>query len=200
MKKYISIALIVTLLVAGLLTLTGCNNTTNNNDNNNSSNTDNGTSKSSGFELKFDYVSGNTTHYAHFNTNSDDKVTEFDEDEPNFVRIENENENYVADLELSEDAKEAYEQFKTSAKENDLYVETKFGKYDGYYSNDAGDIYGYILLDTSDSNAYKYFRFVIYLLDESSDKNNIQSVFKASKVQNILNNIEYKVTKLESED
>ena len=197
MKKYISIAIIVTLLVGGLLTLTGCNNNTTNN---NSGNTDNGTSKSSGFDLRFDFVSGNTTHYAHFNTNSDDKVTEFDEDEPNFVRIENENENYVADLELSEDAKEAYEQFKTSAKENDLYVETKFGKFDGYYSNDGGDIYGYILLDTSDSNAYKYFRFVIYLLDEGSDKNNIQSIFKASKVQNILNNIEYKVTKLESED
>lgn len=197
MKKYISIAIIVTLLVGGLLTLTGCNNNTTNN---NSGNTDNGTSKSSGFDLRFDFVSGNTTHYAHFNTNSDDKVTEFDEDEPNFVRIENENENYVADLELSEDAKDAYEQFKTSAKENDLYVETKFGKFDGYYSNDGGDIYGYILLDTSDSNAYKYFRFVIYLLDEGSDKNNIQSIFKASKVQNILNNIEYKVTKLESED
>ena len=195
MKKYISIALIVTLLVAGLLTLTGCNDNNNTNNNNNN----NETSKSSGFDLRFDYVYGNTTHYAHFNTNEDDKITEFNEEEPNVVRIENENENYVVDLELSEDAKSAYEGFQSSAKENDIYVETKFGKYNGYYSNDGGDYYGYILLDTSDSNAYKYFNFVIYLLDDSSDKNDIEAIYKSSKIQNILNNIEYKVTKLEVE-
>ena len=181
MKKSIIIALIV-LLVTGLIILTGC------------TNKDNGSnSKSSGIDLKFDLQHiNNKTYYAHLNTTDDDKVTEFDEEEPNFVRIENEKENYVLDITLDTEAKEAYEQFKTSAKEdNEIYEEVKFGKYDGYYSDDGG-IYGYVLLDKSDSTFNVFVMFSLYLLDDSSENNDIQAIYNSSKIQNILNNIEFK--------
>ena len=191
MKKYISIALIVTLLITGLLGLTGCEK--NNNDNN--VNNDNSNSTSSGVDLTLDFEYINDkTYYAHINTTTGDKVTEYDEEEPNFVRIENEKDNYILDINLDTESKESYEQFKTSAKEeNEIYEETKFGKYDGYYSDDDG-IYGYILLDTTDPTFNVFINFYVYLLDEDSDKNDIQSIFESSKIQNMLNNIEYKNT------
>lgn len=190
MKKYISIALIVTLLVAGLLGLTGCEKNNNENNNNVSENV-----KSNGIDLKWDFEHmNNKTYYAHINTTADDKTKEFDEEEPNFIKIENEKENYCLELTLDTEAKEAYEQFQKSAKEeSDVYEETKFGKYNGYYSDDDG-IYGYILLDTSDPTFNVFVNFYVYLLDEDSDKNDIQSIYKSSKIQNMLNNIEYKFT------
>lgn len=176
MKKIISMA---TLLVLGLVFLTGCTN--------NSSN---------GLDLTLDFTHMNDTTYSiHVNTNETDTISEFDEEEPNYVRIENAENNYVVDLTLDTESKDAYEQFKTSAKEeNEIFEETKFGKYDGYYSDDDG-IYGYILLDSSDETFNAFCNFCVYLLDESVEGADINNIYKSEQVQNILNNIEFKASK-----
>lgn len=123
---------------------------------------------------------------------NDDEVTEFDESEPNFVRIENAADNFVLDIHYLVESKEEYAESQTAAKEeNKLYEETTFGKYNGYYSDDNGDIYGYILLDESDSTFNVFVMFLLYLNDEMSDNNDIQMIFESSKIQSILNNIEF---------
>ena len=177
MKKILSFMLMVAVLVSGLFILTGCK-------------------KSGGVDLKLDFTHMNDkTYSAHINTTADDEVTEFDEEEPNFVRIENEKENYVLDITLDTEAKEAYEQFKTSAKEeNEVFEETKFGKYEGYYSDDDG-IYGYILLDSSDSTFNVFVMFNVYLLDDNAENSDIQAIYNSTTIQNILNNIEFKASK-----
>jgi len=177
MKKSIKIILITLLAVFGLVFLSGC------------------TSKN-GVDLTLDFQHMNDKIYSmNVNTGANDTITEFDEEEPNFVRIENENDNYVLDITLDTEAKEAYEQFKTSAKEeNELFEETKFGKYDGYYSDDDG-IYGYILLDSSDSTFNVYCNFYVYLLDDTLENNDINNIYKSEQIQNILNNIEFKASK-----
>jgi len=188
MKKFIRITLILVLIV-GLVVLTGC---TNKETEENKVNSDNNVNdKTAGIDLKlnFEHVN-NKTYNAHVNTTTDDKVTEFDVEEPNFARIENEKDNYVLDITLDAESKDAYEQFKTSAKENDLYEETKFGKYDGYYSDDDG-IYGYVLLDTTDPTFNIFLNFYVYLFDESAENNDIKAIYESSKIQNILNNIEF---------
>lgn len=179
MKKIVSFILIIAILVGTLFVLTGCE------------------SGKSGVNLKLDFKHMNDKVYnAHINKNADDEVTEFDEDEPNFVRIENEKENYVIDLTLDTEAKEAYEQFETSAKEeNELYVKTDLGKFKGYYSKDNDDIYGYILLDESDSTFNVFVMFDVYLYDDESDNNDIEKIFNSSNIQNIINKIEFKTSK-----
>ena len=130
-------------------------------------------SNKGGVNLKLDFSHMNNLEYeVNFSITKEDEVTEFDEEEPNFVRVENETSNYVLDITLNTEAKDAYEQFKTSAQENELYEETKFGKYDGYYSDDNGDIYGYILLDESDETFNVFVEFSAYLFDEEAEENN----------------------------
>lgn len=180
MKKTITIVLIAVLLICGLLFLTGCTN-------------NDGTSKSKGVDLTLDFTHMNDTTYS-MRVNTNDTVTEFDEEEPNFVRLENTENNYVLDITLDTEAKEAYEQFKTSAKENEIFEETKFGEYDGYYSDDDG-IYGYILLDTSDPTFNVFCNFCVYLLDDTVEGSDILEIFKSEEVQNALNNLEFKATK-----
>ena len=59
------------------------------------------------------------------------------------------------DLTLDEASEGTYEQLKYSAEENDVFEEVKFGKHAGYYSNDGdNELYGYIVLYDSDSDAY----------------------------------------------
>ena len=180
MKKTITIILISIIMVCGLLFLTGCTNS-------------GGTSKSKGVDLTLDFTHMNDTTYSmHVNTN--DTVSEFDEEEPNYVRLENAEKNYVLDITLDSESKDAYEQFKTSAKENEIFEERKFGDYDGYYSEDDG-IYGDILLDSSDETFNIYCDFSVYLLDDSVENSDILEIFKSEEVQNALNNIEFKATK-----
>lgn len=91
MKKLLAI------LIAGmmLLSLAACNGANNNNvsddtaDRTNERNTD--VSTGTGVDLKYDFTHVNDKNYhAHINLATDDEVTEFDENEPDFVRIENE--------------------------------------------------------------------------------------------------------------
>ena len=149
-----------------------------------------------GIDLKYDFTHMNDKNYqAHIRLATDDKVAEFDKNEPNFVRIENEAKNYVADLTLESESKDAYAQFQESAKtENGIYKETAFGKYTGYYSDDDG-IYGYILLDDSDETFNIFMRFYVYPFDESAANDNYLSIYESPQVQNILNNIEFKSSK-----
>lgn len=146
-----------------------------------------------GIDLEYDFQHVNDKiYYAHMSIGNDDEVTEFDESEPNFVRIENAADNFVLDIHFLVESKEAYAQSKTTAKEeNKLYEETTFGKYNGYYSDDNGDIYGYILFDESDSTFNVFVMFLLYLNDEMSDNNDIQMIFESSQIQSILNNIEF---------
>jgi len=185
MKKSIIIISILILAVFGLVFLTGCTN---------KSATEPTNESSKGIDLTLDFSHMNDTTYSmHINTN--DTVTEFDEEEPNFVRLENTENNYVLDLTLDTESKDAYEQFKTSAKEeNELFEETKFGKYDGYYSDDDG-IYGYILLDSSDPTFNVYCDFYVYLLDDTLENSDINDIYKSEQIQNVLNNIEFKSSK-----
>ena len=150
------------------------------------------TGNNKGVNLKLDFSHMNElTYEVNLATAKEDKVTEFDEEEPNFVRIENEAENYVLDITLDAESKDAYEQFKTTAKEeNELYEEKKFGKYEGYYSDDDG-IYGYVLLDTTDSTFNVFVNFSVYLFDESAENGDITAIYESPKIQNILNNIEF---------
>jgi hypothetical protein len=175
MKKIIIIALIVVLA-----TLTGCTNS----------------SKSSkGIDLELDFKHMNKKVYnAHINLSNDDKVIE--QGDTNSTRIENKNKNYILDITLDTESKDAYKQFKTSAKENnELFKEVKFGKYKGYYSDDNGDLYGYVLLDDSDPTFNVFVMFSLYLNDESSKDSDVKTIYKSSEVQNILNNIEFKTSK-----
>ena len=196
MKKLLAI------LIAGmmLLSLAACNGADNNNvsddtaDRTNDRNTD--VSTGAGVDLKYDFTHVNDKNYqAHINLATDDKVTEFDENEPNFVRIENEAKNYVADLTLFIESKDAYAQSQESAKtENEIYKETTFGKYTGYYSDDDG-IYGYILLDDSDETFNVSVLFSVYPFDESAANGDYLSIYESEQVQNILNNIEFESSK-----
>ena len=193
MKKSLISVLIISVLVSSLFILTGCENKNENNNENNNENV-----QTSGVNLKYDFSQDKASYQANFNTTSDDKIAEFDEEEPNFVIIENEKEKYVLELTLDADSEVTYEQLKTSAEdENEIFVETKFGKYDGYYSDSDEGIYGYILLDSTSSDFYKYVMFDIYLLDEDSDKGDIETIFKSSKIQNMLNNVQFKTSKME---
>ena len=188
MKKYIAITLIVAMLVATLVVLTGCTNDEGNNNGNGS-----GNGKSAGVDLKLDFQHMNgKTYTAHINTSSNDKITT-SEDEPNYVTIENEKDNYTLELTLDTEAKEAYEQLKTSARDdNEVYEDVMFGKNEGYYSKDNGDIYGYVLLDSSDSTFDVYVMFNLYLLDEDSENKDIDAIYNSSAIQDILNNIQFK--------
>ena len=182
MKKSISIVLIV-LLVAGVLFLTGCG----------KKEEENNAKKGETVNLTYDFTHMNDKTYdIKFNIAEDIKVAEFDKDEPNYVRMENEKENYVLDLELSSEAKDAYKQIQTSISENEVYEEVKFGKYEGFYSDDLDGTYGYILLDSSDETFNIYLAFVLYLDDESKGGNTVE-LYKSANVQNILNNIEFAV-------
>ena len=73
-------------------------------------------------------------------------------------------------------------------------METKFGEYAGYYSEDDG-IYGYILLDTTDPTFNVFVNFYVYLFDDSVEDDEIKTIYESSKIQNILNNIEFKSSK-----
>ena len=171
MKKLLAI------LIAGmmLLSLTACNG-----------------ANGAGIDLKYDFTHMNDKNYqAHIRLATDDKVAEFDKNEPNFVRIENEAKNYVADLTLESASKDAYAQFQESAKtENGIYKETAFGRYTGYYSDDDG-IYGYILLDDSDETFNVFVIFSVYPFDEIAANGDYLSIYESPQVQNILNNIEF---------
>ena len=198
MKKLLAI------LIAGmmLLSLTACNGADNNNNNvfgDTAGQTDGqktDVSTGAGIDLKYDFTHMNDKNYqAHINLATDDKVTEFDENEPNFVRIENEAKNYVADLTLFIESKDAYAQSQESAKtENEIYKETTFGKYTGYYSDDDG-IYGYILLDDSDEAFNVFVIFSVYPFDEIAANGDYLSIYESPQVQNILNNIEFESSK-----
>lgn len=172
---------LLAILIAGmmLLSLAACNG-----------------ANGAGIDLKYDFTHMNDKKYqAHINLATDDKVTEFDENEPNFVRIENEAKNYVADLTLFIESKDAYAQSQESAKtENEIYKETAFGKYTGYYSDDDG-IYGYILLDDSDETFNVFVMFYVYPFDEIAANDNYLSIYESPQVQNILNNIEFESSK-----
>ena len=196
MKKLLAI------LIAGmmLLSLAACNGANNNNvsddtaDRTTDRNTD--VSTGAGVDLKYDFTHVNDKNYhAHISLATDDEVTEFDENEPNFVRIENEAKNYVADLTLFIESKDAYAQSQESAKtENEIYKETAFGKYTGYYSDDDG-IYGYILPDDSDETFDVFLRFYVYPFGEIAANGNYLSIYESPQVQNILNNIEFESSK-----
>ena len=189
MKKLLAI------LIAGmmLLSLAACNGANNNNVSDDTAGQTNGQKIDGvGVDLKYDFTHMNDKKYqAHINLATDDEVTEFDENEPNFVRIENEAKNYVADLALYIESKDAYAQSQESAKtENEIYKETAFGKYTGYYSDDDG-IYGYILLDDSDETFNVFVIFSVYPFDEIAANGDYLSIYESPQVQNILNNIEF---------
>ena len=195
MKKVLTVLITITILMASLFILTGCESKKQNNGNSNGEN-ENGSS----IDLEFDFLNHKKTYKANIKLNKGDEVTEHDEDELDFARIENSEKNYVIDLTLSEDAEQAYEQFKSSAEENEVFEEVKFGKYDGYYSKDGDDMYGYLLLDNNDSDAYIYLMFDVYLYDEDIENNDIQEIYSSSNIQDILNSVELKTTELEVEE
>ncbi len=195
MKKVLTVLITITILMASLFILTGCESKKQNNGNSNGEN-ENGSS----IDLEFDFLNHKKTYITNIKLNKGDEVTEHDEDELDFARIENSEKNYVIDLTLSEDAEQAYEQFKSSAEENEVFEEVKFGKYDGYYSKDGDDMYGYLLLDNNDSDAYIYLMFDVYLYDEDIENNDIQEIYSSSNIQDILNSVELKTTELEVEE
>ena len=195
---------LLAILIAGmmLLSLAACNGANNNNNNalGDTAGQTNGQkpdgSTGAGVDLKYDFTHMNDKNYhAHINLGTDDEVTEFDENEPDFVRIENEAKNYVADLTLFIESKDAYAQSQESAKtENEIYKETTFGKYTGYYSDDDG-IYGCILLDDSDETFNVFVLFSVYPFDEIAANGDYLSIYESPQVQNILNNIEFESSK-----
>ena len=177
MKKSIMITLLIIALVGGLFILTGC-------------------TKSGGLDLTNDFKHMNGNVYSvHINLNGNDEVTEFDKEEPNFARIQNEENNYGVDITLDTEAKEAYAGFQESAKESEVYKEVSFGKYNGYYAEDNGEIYGYILLDESDETFDVFVNFVVYANDEEAEGSDSQAIYNSSNIQNILNSINFKVSK-----
>ena len=183
-----------------LLSLAACNGANNNNvsddtaDRTNERNTD--VSTGAGVDLKYDFTHVNDKKYhANISLATDDEVTEFDDNAHHFVRIENEAKNDVVDLTLFIESKDAYAQSQESAKtENEIYKETTFGKYTGYYS-DNDDIYGCILLDDSDETFNVFVLFSVYPFDEIAANGDYLSIYESPQVQNILNNIEFESSK-----
>ena len=177
MKKT-KIITLMTVIVLGLVALTGC------------------TKSGKGVDLKLDFKHMNNKVYnAHINLTEDDNVTEQNEEEANFARIENEKNNYVIDITLDTESKDAYDGFQKSAKESEGYKEVSFGKYSGYYAEDNGDIFGYILLDKSDETFNVFVNFVVYAYDDSTEGFDVQATYNSSNIQNILNKIEFKTSK-----
>lgn len=177
MKKTIMITLLIIALVGGLFILTGC-------------------TKSGGLDLTNDFKHMNGNVYSvHLNLNKNDEITEFDKEEPNYARIENKENNYVADITLDTESKEAYDGYQTSAKDCEGYKEVDFGKYKGFYAKDNDDIFGYILLDESDETFNVFVNFVVYAFDENAEGTDSETLYNSSNIQNILNSINFKVSK-----
>lgn len=190
MKKVLSILLVTVLLMGSLIILTGC-------DNGNEA----GVTKD-GVTLKLDMAHFNKKVYtSSIKLSKDQKVDEFDEDEPNFVRILNEEGNYVIDITLDENPSDAMEGFKETASEQDEYTETKFGKYEGYTYLTDEDMVAEIILDDSDENANVYLLVSVYLDNEDDEeKNDIKEIFNSSEVQNLLKSISFKSADAKSSD
>ena len=175
MKKVLMNVLMIIVLVAGMLSLTGC---------------------TSGKSVTVKSENDEFSYQAKFKLSGNDEVTEYDEEDPESARIENEKENYVLDLYIDGEYASAYAEDKESAKEgNEKYAETKFGSYEGYTIDNDGDIQGIILLDSKDEYRNIYITFDLYLFDESAEKTDIDAIYKSETVQNILNKIEYKSAK-----
>ena len=136
-----------------------------------------------------------TYHFTH------KKVTEFDEEEPNTVRIESGEGNYAIDVTLDENAKGAMEQFKNTAQTREKYTESKFGKYNGYTYFANEDMVAEIILDSSDETANIYLLVDIYLDDDTNDeKNDLEAILKSANVQKLLNSISFKAETSKSID
>ena len=177
MKK-IKMITLMTVIVLGLVALTGC------------------TKSGKGVDLKLDFKHMNNKVYnAHINLTEDDNVTEQNEEEANFARIENEKNNYIIDITLHAESKDAYEGLLTDAKESEGYKEVSFGKYSGFYAEDNGDIFGYILLDKSDKTFNVFVIFSVYAYDDSAEGFDVHATYNSSNIQNILNKIEFKTSK-----
>ena len=179
MRKSIISALILVVLIAGLVILTGCENKT----------------ESKTYTIKSE--NDEFSYQATVKLSEDDVTSEIEEGETESVRIENKKENYVLDLKIDGLYETAYNEDKEWAKDNqENFAETKFGKYSGYtYKDPDGDIAGIILLDTKDKSRNIKIEFSLYLNDDSVEGSDIQTIYSSTSVQNILNNIEYKSSK-----
>lgn len=168
MKKTLIITLLIVALVGGLFVLTGCS--------------------KGGNTLKAEYDGKEYT--VSYKTGAGDKVT-VDSESPDMVSIENAEKNYIVDLTLYIDFKDAYESGKTSAKDEvDGYSEVKIGKYDAFVGNGGpGEFFGNILLDTSD-DIYKTILFTV-TTDGDPEEVDIQEVYNSEGVQNIINSINF---------
>ena len=186
MKKTLSIVLTLILLASSVLMLTGCEN----------GKIEEGVTDG-GVNLKFDFSHINNNIYnVHFDLSSDQEVTDFDEDSPEYASIENSKENYVIDLNVDEQSKETLESNKETVKEDYEVKEEKFGKYEGYYYKSSDDeISAEIYLDTKEDDANIYVSVNLYLSDSSNEeKNDIESIFNSSDVQKLLKSVSLKTT------
>ena len=181
MKKSISVLLTILLLTAGLFVLTGCNKAN-----------ENAGPTNGGINLKCDFThQNNTVYFAHFDLASVQSISDFEEDSPETVIIENNQENYIVDLTLSIESKNSIEQQRNGAKMEENYTETKFGKYNGFYYKSDNEVVAYILLDTKDDMANAYILVDIYADNEDDENRSVLELFKSSDVQKLLNSVDY---------
>lgn len=139
------------------------------------------------------YENNGKTYEARFKLPTDHMTYESDKAQSNSVTIKNEKEKYELDLSIDLKPTEEYEEYQNASKENNkLYTNSKFGKYDGTIVSDDLEVWGTILLDTSDSNSRKFITYYLSSTNPDNDAVEIQELFKSSNIQNILNNIEYK--------
>jgi len=164
-----------------------------------------------GFNLAYDMETeeGGERLLAHIFYPKKDK-DEYDENYPSTLTLVNEKNNYELTLNLEEGVGGVYKDNQLIAKtgkdsygddydiHDDMtnYTEVKFGKFDGYYYEYNSGIEGCILLKADDEiNSYRYLRFEMDLIEDyDEDKQEYKDpmpVFKSSRVQDILNSVEY---------
>lgn len=192
--RYLKASLVASMALMLIISLSGCENQ-NENENNNEN------YETSVVNLQYVYA-GDDDEKIELNASvkypKDDEIREYSENDKDAVRIVNEKENYEVRLVLYEEAKGTYNANKEACKEYDEYTETKYGKYDAYYSKSGYSIVGCILLEgNDDENSYRHIAFDVSMVESYDDENeewrDVTPIFKSTRIQNILKSIEYNV-------
>ena len=191
MRKVLSSMLVITIVIASLFILTGCEKEVEE---------ENGISSKNGVNLVLDLSKYNEKIYdIHLDLSKKQKIRDFREDEPDHAKIWSKDGNYIIDLMMDQQPSGAMEQFSEAAKKQKDYEECKFGEYDGYYYTAGSDgVIAAIILDSSDENSIKYIHINAYIDDTLNEKkNDILSIFKSKDVQKFLSSITIKERELE---
>lgn len=190
MKKLITYALTIILLIVGIVVLTGCDNNKKVNDD--VERTTKSTTNLDAITLTLDSETNKKEYKIKFESNTEDNQMYFDKEYPTTAQIRNENGNYVIDIQIDELTQAEYEITIENEKNNENFKEEKVGDFEGYSYTDKYTETTTVkaLIDESNPDARIYATMIISLEDESNSHGlTSQELYKSSKVQFIVNSI-----------